>query len=99
MKNLELQILKFLIEGKAYSDSAIMQNFGIDETELKTVYINLEKDGYLEKYSEYEKRVKGNHEPKGCKGSCGGGCSSGCSNDSWNYENILVLTEKSLNSI
>ncbi|MGL4402245.1 MAG: hypothetical protein ACRCTS_00690 [Fusobacteriaceae bacterium] len=111
MREINLEILKFLVEGKAYSDSAIMQNFGIDEPELKIVYEDLAKEGYLEKYSEYEKRNKKEASSNGCGGGCGGGCSSQssddhkekhscCSNsDDWDYDNIWVLTEKALKNI
>lgn len=110
MKDINLEILKFLVEGKAYSDSAIMQNFGIDEPELKIIYENLAQEGYLEKYSEYEKRNKKENSSQGCGGECGGGCSSHnsnnsnerhscCSSSDWDYDNIWVLTEKALKNI
>lgn len=103
MREINLEILKFLVEGKAYSDSAIMQNFGIDEPELKIIYENLAKDGYLEKYSEYEKRNKKNSNSHECGGECGSGCSDGksccSSSNDWDYDNIWVLTEKALKNI
>lgn len=81
MREMDLEILKFLTDGKAYSDGAIMQNFGIDEPELKIVYENLASEGYLEKYSEYEKRTKKESSSTGCgSGGCSsGGCGSSCS--------------------
>lgn len=109
MREIDLQILKFLTEGKAYSNGAIMQNFGIDEPELKIIYENLAKEGYLEKYSQYEERNKKENSSQGCGGGCGGGCHShdsghggehSCSSSKdWDYDNIWVLTEKALRSI
>lgn len=83
----EREILRFLIDGKAYSDSAIMKNFGIDEEELKEVYSNLLSQGYLEPYKSYEERqgkkresMKENHCGTGCS-SCGGEKTCGSQHD------------------
>lgn len=106
MREIDFEILKFLADGKAYSDNAILYNFGIDEPELRIVYENLATGGYLEKYSDYEKRNKKESTSHGCGGGCGGGCGSGsdgsdscCSSNDWNHDNIWVLTEKALKTI
>lgn len=101
MREIDFKVLKFLLEGKAYSNNAVMKNFGLNELELEEVYLNLQKEGFIETYSEYERRTSaGSEEKKGC-GCSKGGCHSGehgekkcCSSDSWDYEKVWVLTEK-----
>lgn len=78
MKEIEKKILRFLIDGKAYSDGAIIKNFGITESELKEIYKNLLEEGYLETYESYEKRSiqkKEDMNENSC--GCGFSCSSG----------------------
>lgn len=111
MKEIEKKIIKFLLEGKAYSDTAIMKNFGISEIELKEIYFNLIEQGYLETYEEYEKRENGVSNKKKCGSNCNGCSCNNHENDieinekkccsekdeNLNKKNILVLTKKSLN--
>lgn len=102
MREVDFKILKFLLEGKAYSDNAVMMNFGIDEEELGKVYQNLQKERFIETYAEYEKhRGEEKSESKGCgcgKGSCSSSDSkeghSCCSQNDWDQKKIWVLTEK-----
>ncbi|MGL5123327.1 MAG: hypothetical protein ACRC6K_04095 [Fusobacteriaceae bacterium] len=105
MKNIEKEILKFLIEGKAYSDTAIKKNFGISDEELKIIYENLKAESYLETYEEFEKREKqrikkevNTSETKSCNGCSSGACKkTPCSaNTDMDNSKILVLTEKAL---
>lgn len=113
MDKLSEDILKFLLDGKAYSDTAILMNFGIDEEKLKEVYEILKSENFLETYGEYEKRNNSQKSSSGCSsGGCGtGGCGScgtssdsscsttkGCCNEKdLDLENVLVLTEKAIN--
>lgn len=94
MKDIDYKILRFLLDGKAYSDGAVMKNLGINFEELQEIYARLEKEGYLESYESYLKRTKTNLEDNGC---CGDGCSN-CDNKipKEDYKNIRVLTEKAL---
>lgn len=111
MREIEKNIVNFLLEGSAYSDTAIMKNFGISEKELKEIYLNLIKNGYLETYEEYEKRESETSNKKMCGSNCN---KCNCNNhenevevnekkccsekdENLNKKNILVLTEKSLN--
>lgn len=110
MRKIEKDILNFLIDGKAYSDTAIKKNFGINDEELKIIYENLKAESYLETYEEFEKREKlkkeeiiENSEKKGCSGCSSGGCGSSNSekkpcpaNKDNDNSKILVLTEKAL---
>ncbi|MGL6114194.1 hypothetical protein [Cetobacterium sp. SF1] len=95
-----IKVIKFLVSGKAYSDTAIMKNIGIDEEELKEIYIILEKNGYLQSYEEFKKYNQ--LEDGGCStkgGCCGSSCSSEkkcCSKEEEDYSNIKVITQKAL---
>lgn len=105
MNKLTENILKFLLEGKAYSDKAIIMNFGIDEIKLQEVYTILTEEKFLETYGEYEKRTLSSQKKSGCSSGCGscstseGSCSSKecCNEKDLDTDNILVLTEKALN--
>ncbi len=113
MCDLEKKILRFLIDGKAYSDEAIIKNFGISEEELKLIYENLLEEGYLETYASFEERQKSEREGMN-ENHCGTSCSSGscgckgekdsqvekkcCVEKDLDTSKILVLTEKALNS-
>lgn len=112
MVELKKSVLRFLIDGKAYSDEAIMKNFGLSEEELKEIYKELIEDGYLETYDSYEARKKVKQDSMN-ENHCGTACSSencGCSNNQEHGDEkkccvekdldtskILVLTEKALN--
>ncbi|MBC2856518.1 MAG: hypothetical protein RR191_00880 [Cetobacterium sp.] len=103
MDIVSIKVLKFLVSGKAYSDSAIIKNIGISEDELKKIYIELENNGYLESYDDF---VKNNQSVATEKKSCGSGCGSSCSSKSSSggccsskdedYSNIKVLTLKAI---
>lgn len=56
MTDIEIKLIKFLLTSSVYSDNAVMKNLGINEEELAKAYESLEKNGYLESYSEYEAR-------------------------------------------
>ena len=56
MNEIDKKVIKFLLSAAVYSDNAIMKNLGISEEELKNSYITLEKEGYLESYSDYQSR-------------------------------------------
>lgn len=109
MTEMERNIVKFLVDGKAYSDTAIMKNFGIDYDQLKEVYRNLETEGYLESYEIYQQNQDtsapsgggcGGCSSGGCGGCSGGGCSGGgCSTESdplGDFVEVWVLTSKAL---
>ncbi|MGL6065223.1 MAG: hypothetical protein ACRC0S_09095 [Fusobacteriaceae bacterium] len=105
MSGIEKEILKFLVEGKAYSDTAIKKNFGISDKELKIVYENLKAESYLETYEEFEQREKmkkaketNKSEKKGCSGCSSSNCEkSPCpANKDNDNSRIMVLTEKAL---
>ncbi|MGL4392697.1 MAG: hypothetical protein ACRCSK_04635 [Fusobacteriaceae bacterium] len=108
MRDIERKIIYFIMDGKAYSDTAIMKNFGLEEEELKEIYANLKNNGYLETYQEFQKKKAdlaediargcGSCSSKSC-GSCssgGGGCSKASKYDGIDYSKVLVLTEKIL---
>lgn len=86
---LEKKVLKFLLSGSAYSDTAIMKNFGISREELIKIYDILYLEGFLENYDDF---LKNNPEFKNCNKSC---CSCDC--NSHDSQNIKVLTKKALN--
>ena len=87
-----------------------MKNLGIDEKTLKKSFIILEKNGYLEPYTDFIKReglneendcckIKSNKACSSCKASshCSSNC---CSNnifsDMENFSKIKVLTNKAV---
>ena len=53
MRDIDFKVLKFLVEGKAYSDTAVMKNLGISFEELQKSYEILTQEGYLESYTDY----------------------------------------------
>ena len=97
MTDIEIKLIKFLLTSSVYSDNAVMKNLGINEEELAKAYEFLEKNGYLESYSEYEAR-----NPKtGCSSNCcsGGDCSScnKCSMDNtFDTSKVKVITVKAI---
>lgn len=97
MTDIEIKLIKFLLTSSVYSDNAVMKNLGINEEELAKAYESLEKNGYLESYSEYEAR-----NPKtGCSSNCcsGGDCSScnKCSMDNtFDTSKVKVITVKAI---
>lgn len=97
MTDIEIKLIKFLLISSVYSDNAVMKNLGINEEELAKAYESLEKNGYLESYSEYEAR-----NPKtGCSSNCcsGGDCSScnKCSMDNtFDTSKVKVITVKAI---
>lgn len=94
MKQVHIEVLKFLVSGKAYSTEAIIKNLGIEEEELKTIYSELKNLGYLETYSEYEEREGKNSN---CHSSNCTNCESGCSQENeFDKTKVLVLTAKTL---
>jgi uncharacterized membrane protein YgcG len=109
MDEMERKIMKFLVDGKAYSDTAIMKNFGIDYEQLQQIYKNLETEGYLETYAIYQTREEnvtsggngcGGCSSGGCGGCSGGGCSGGgCSSGEdplGDFTEVWVLTDKAI---
>ncbi|MGL4534819.1 MAG: hypothetical protein ACRC0V_09250 [Fusobacteriaceae bacterium] len=111
MDKLSEDILKFLLDGKAYSDNAIIMNFGINETKLKEIYKTLKEENFLESYSDYNNNK---NSLKKESSSCGNGCSKCscektqipesstsekkcCNEKDLDFDNILVLTEKAIN--
>lgn len=111
MTDIDIKIIKFLVSGKAYSDTAILKNIGITSEELAQSYERLTEAGYLEEYTDYLARTQNgfNQKETECSGSCGkicGGCSSSkeehscssCSNNipEEDYKNIKVVTEKAV---
>ncbi len=100
MRDIDVKIIKFLVSGKAYSDTAIMKNTGITFDELQESYEILTKEGYLENYTDYLARTQNSfnsREDECCSSSCGKNCSS-CSSSipEEDYKNIKVVTEKAL---
>lgn len=101
MEKIDYKILQFLVDGKAYSDTAIIKNLGITLVELNEAYSRLTKDGYLESYSDYLARTNSQKDDEneiGCGSHCGHDCSS-CDNNipEEYYHNIRVLTLKAIN--
>lgn len=102
MKELEKNIIHFLLTAAAYSEDAICKNLGIPLESLQESFIILQKKGYLEPYETFLKREQLNEENrcptiKACS-SCSS-CSSSCSsiaNQQQDYSNVLVLTEKAV---
>lgn len=97
MTNIERKIMEFLVTGKTYSDEAIMKNLGIDQEALQKAFDSLLKEGYIETYEDYLKRMGGEEEQHSCgvNGCCGGGC-SGCGSPITDYKNVKVITAKAL---
>lgn len=87
---LEKKILKFLLSNSAYSDTAIMKNFGITKEELETIYNSLFNQGFLETYDNF---IKNNPEFNETKNSC---CNSNCDCSPYDTKNIKVLSKKAL---
>ncbi len=107
MRDIDIKVIKFLVSGKAYSDTAIMKNLGIDYEELKKSYEILTEEGYLESYENYLARTQNSFKEKEseCSSSCGKNCCgveehscSSCSNSipEEDYKNIKVVTEKAV---
>lgn len=112
MTELEIKIIKFLLSAAVYSENAIMKNLGIDQKTLKKSFIILEKNGYLEPYTDFIKRESLNEENDCCKRknnkncySCkvSDSCSSSsncCSNNIFSniedFSKIKVLTNKAV---
>lgn len=112
MTELEIKIIKFLLSAAVYSETAIMKNLGIDEKTLKNSFIILEKNGYLEPYSNFIKRESLNEKKSCCKTKTNKSCSSCkassqcslssncCSNnifsDMKDFSKIKVLTNKAV---
>lgn len=107
MRDIDIKVIKFLVSGKAYSDTAIMKNLGIDYEELKKSYGILTEEGYLESYENYLVRTQNSFKEKesGYSSSCGKNCCGGekhscssCSNSipEEDYKNIKVVTEKAV---
>jgi hypothetical protein len=107
MRDIDIKVIKFLVSGKAYSDTAIMKNLGIDYEELKKSYEILTEEGYLESYENYLARTQNSFKEKesGYSSSCGKNCCGGeehscssCSNSipEEDYKNIKVVTEKAV---
>lgn len=92
MNEIDKKVIKFLLSAVVYSDNAIMKNIGISEEELKNSYITLEREGYLESYSDYQARQTNSC---GC-GSCEGRNCSSCSSSDMDYSNVKVITEKAI---
>ncbi|NME35930.1 MULTISPECIES: hypothetical protein [Fusobacterium] len=97
MTDIERKIMEFLVTGKTYSDEAIMKNLGINQEELQKAFDSLLKDGYIETYEDYLKRMGGEEEQHSCgvDGCCGGGC-SGCGTPIIDKKNVKVITAKAL---
>ena len=76
MRDIDIKVIKFLVSGKAYSDTAIMKNLGIDYEELKKSYEILTEEGYLESYENYLARTQNSFKEKesGYSSSCGKNC-------------------------
>lgn len=108
MRDIDIKVIKFLVEGKAYSDTAVMKNLGIDYEELQKSYKILAEEGYLESYFDYLARTQNSFKEKEseCTSSCGKSCCgeegehscSSCSNNipEEDYKNIKVVTEKAV---
>lgn len=103
MKDIDIKVIKFLISGKAYSDTAVIKNLGITFEELQKSYEVLTEEGYLENYSNYVLRTQNsfNEKDTSCSSSCGSHCQSSCSSCSndipqEDYKNIKVVTEKAI---
>lgn len=104
MKDIDIKVIKFLVSGKAYSDTAIVKNTGISFEELQDSYKRLTEEGYLEEYTDYLARTNNSFNSK--ETECSGGCGScagenscsGCSNSipEEDYKNIKVVTEKAI---
>lgn len=97
MTDIEIKLIKFLLTSSVYSDNAVMKNLGINEEELAKAYESLEKNGYLESYSEYEAR-----NPKtGCSSNCcSGGDRSSCNkcsmDNTFDTSKVKVITVKAI---
>ena len=95
MNEIDKKVIEFLLSAAVYSDNAIMKNLGISEEELKSSYITLEKEGYLESYSDYQSRQINSCGSGSCEGRNCSSCGSCCSND-MDYSNVKVITEKAI---
>jgi hypothetical protein len=95
MNEIDKKVIKFLLSAAVYSDNAIMKNLGISEEELKNSYITLEREGYLESYSDYQARQSNSCGSGSCEGRNCSSCGSCCSND-MDYSNVKVITEKAI---
>lgn len=112
MTELEIKIIKFLLSAAVYSENAIMKNLGIDQKTLKKSFNILEKNGYLEPYTDFIKRESLNEENDCCKTKANKNCSSCksssqcssssscCSNNIFSnledFSKIKVLTNKAV---
>lgn len=97
MNEIDIKIIKFLISGKAYSDTAILKNIGITKEELDTSLSSLLDLGYIETYEDYLKRTNSDGKPPCMSSSCGSDCSAcGMKVSSENYKNIKVITAKAI---
>lgn len=110
MTELEIKIIKFLLSAAVYSETAIMKNLGIDKKTLNKSFIILEKNGYLEPYSNFIKReglnegndcCKTNKSCSSCKASSQCSSSSNCFSDNIfsdmeDFSKIKVLTNKAV---
>lgn len=108
MRDIDIKVIKFLVSGKAYSDTAILKNTGITFEELQKSYEILTKEGYLENYTDYLARTQNSFSSKEneCSSSCGKNCCdsnekhscSSCSKSipEEDYKNIKVVTEKAV---
>lgn len=91
LKEIDIKVIKFLLNGSVYSELAIIKHFGINYEELENIYNRLEENGYLIKYTEYME------EKKSCNSSCGS-CNFKCpvEKEGEDYSDIRVITEKAL---
>ncbi|GAA6325903.1 hypothetical protein F350042L8_30010 [Fusobacterium ulcerans] len=92
MTDIEIKLIKFLLTSSVYSDNAVMKNLGINEEELAKAYESLEKNGYLESYSEYEAR-----NPKtGCSSNCCSSCNKCSMDNTFDTSKVKVITVKAI---
>lgn len=97
MNEIDAKILKFLISGKAYSDTAILKNIGITKEELDSSFARLLDLGYIETYEDYLKRTHSDGKPACMSKSCGSDCSAcGMKVSPEDYKNIKVITAKAI---
>lgn len=103
LNEIDIKVINFLLTAGVYSELAIVKNLGITYEELENSYKNLEKNGYLQSYEEYQ-RENGSEGCNCSHGGCGGcssatnsGCGGGCCKKNEDTSNVRVITWKAIN--
>lgn len=101
LSDIDIKVIEFLLTAGVYSELAIVKNLGITYDQLEKSYTNLEKNGYLQSYEEYQKenisdsccsRKNCSSCPSSSNSKCGG-----CCNKEDDTSNVRVITWKAIN--